>query len=89
VGIQQALFAKVFAQDGAHAIAYSVGQQIVVAALTAGTGLFAVLFIFRFRSFKEVVHAGREDRAAEKRGAAGGPGGEDATAGRSGLRERV
>jgi uncharacterized membrane protein YbhN (UPF0104 family) len=89
VGIQQALFAKVFAQDGAHAVAYSVGQQIVVAALTAGTGLFAVLFIFRFRSFKEVVHAGREDRAAEKRGVAGGPGGEDATAGRSGLRERV
>jgi len=89
VGIQQALFAKVFARDGAHAIAYSVGQQIVVAALTAGIGLFAVLFIFRFRSFKEVVHAGREDRAAEKRGVAVPPAGDGPTAGRSGLRERV
>jgi len=70
VGIQQALFAKVFKRAGANAIAYSVGQQIVIAALTTGIGLGAVLFIFRFRSFKEVIHAGRSDRAQEKRGGA-------------------
>jgi len=66
VGIQQALFVKVFSRKQALIVAYSVGQQIVIAALTAGVGLFAVLFIFRFRSFKEVIHAGRADRAQEK-----------------------
>jgi hypothetical protein len=94
-GIQQALFAKVFASK-AHGtslvVAYSVGQQIVIAVLTAGIGLFAVLFIFRFRSFKEVIHAGRADRAQEKRGPREGPG-EDGperpTEARSGPRERV
>ena len=88
VGIQQALFAKVFAHAGANAVAYSVGQQIVVAVLTAGTGLFAVAVIFRFRSFKEVIHAGRADRAQEREGVAlddpPGP-----TEARSGPRERV
>jgi len=69
VGIQQALFAKVFASTGTNAVAYSVGQQIVVAVLTAGIGLFAVLVIFRFRSFNEVIHAGRADRAQAKAGA--------------------
>ena len=91
VGIQQVLFAKVFKHAGANAIAYSVGQQIVVAVLTAGIGLFAVLFIFRFRSFKEVIHAGRSDRAGEKRGR-GAPGEEEPqapTEARRGPRERV
>ena len=94
VGIQQALFAKVFASK-AHGtslvVAYSVGQQIVVASLTAGIGLFAVLFIFRFRSFKEVIRAGRTDRAGEKRGRAA-PGEEEPdapTEARRGPRERV
>ncbi|HLW95537.1 MAG TPA: lysylphosphatidylglycerol synthase transmembrane domain-containing protein [Solirubrobacteraceae bacterium] len=88
IGIQQALFVRVFAKKKALIVAYSVGQQIVIAALTAGVGLFAVLFIFRFRSFKEVIHAGRADRAQEKRGAASEepPG---ATGVRSVPRERV
>jgi uncharacterized membrane protein YbhN (UPF0104 family) len=90
VGIQQALFAKVFAHAGANAVAYSVGQQIVVAVLTVGTGLFAVLVIFRFRSFKEVIHAGRADRAQEKDGGSGPPDDPPGpTAARRGLRERV
>lgn len=88
-GIQQALYVKVF-PHATQIVAYSVGQQIVVAVLTAGLGLFSVLFIFRFRSFKEVIHAGRADRAQEKRGA-GEPPDEEAvgrvTGARSGLRE--
>lgn len=65
VGIQQALYVKVFAHIQTRVVAYSVGQQIVIAVLTAGIGLCAVLFIFRFRSFKEVVRAGRADKAAQ------------------------
>ena len=93
VGIQQALFAKVFkSHTTSLAVAYSVGQQIVIAVLTAGIGLLAVLFIFRFRSFKEVIHAGRSDRAVEKRGGGGTPGEDDPeapTEARRGPRERV
>ena len=94
VGIQQVLFAQVFASkvhSASLVVAYSVGQQIVIAVLTAGIGLFAVLFIFRFRSFKEVIHAGRSDRAGEKRARAA-PGEEEPDApieARRGPRERV
>jgi uncharacterized protein (TIRG00374 family) len=67
-GVQQALLVKVFAGSGSTAVvaAYSVGQQIAIAAFTAAVGLFAVVFIFRFRSFKEVIHAGRASRDAER-----------------------
>jgi hypothetical protein len=34
-------------------------------------GLAAVFFIFRFRSFKEVIRAGRADEAREKERRAG------------------
>jgi uncharacterized membrane protein YbhN (UPF0104 family) len=64
-GVQQALLVKVFG-SGAVVAAYSVGQQIAIAALTFGLGLAAVVWIFRFRSFKEVIRAGREQREAEK-----------------------
>ena len=76
-GVQQALLVKVFASNAPTAVvaAYSVGQQIAIAAFTAIVGLGAVVFIFRFRSFKEVLHAGRAsreaERAAEQAGAAG------------------
>ncbi len=50
--------------------AYSVGQQIAIAAFTALVGLGAVVFIFRFRSFGEVLHAGRASREAERAGGA-------------------
>ena len=66
-GVQQALLAKVFAGTaaGGTVAAYSVGQQIAIGALTFGIGFTALVFIFRVRSFKEVVARGREDRAAE------------------------
>ncbi len=68
-GVQQALIVKVFASSGAAvAVAYSVGQQIAIAAFTATVGLGAVVFIFRFRSFREVIEAGRASREAERRG---------------------
>ncbi len=67
-GVQQALLVKVFAASAAGEVvaAYSVGQQIAIAAFTALTGLGAIVFIFRFRSFKEVLHAGRASRDAER-----------------------
>src|SRR3954449_2936554 len=64
-GVQQALLVKVFG-TGAGVAAYSVGQQIAIAALTFAIGLAAVVWIFKFRSFKEVIRAGREQRDAEK-----------------------
>jgi uncharacterized membrane protein YbhN (UPF0104 family) len=63
-GVQQALLVKVFG-TGAGVAAYSVGQQIAIAALTFCIGLASVVWIFRFRSFKEVIAAGRESRQAE------------------------
>jgi uncharacterized membrane protein YbhN (UPF0104 family) len=67
-GVQQALLVKVFSTAAPTAVvaAYSVGQQIAIAAFTALTGLGAVIFIFRFRSFKEVLYAGRASREAER-----------------------
>ncbi len=67
-GVQQALLVKVFASNASTAVvaAYSVGQQIAIAAFTASMGLGAVVFIFRFRSFKEVLYAGRASREAER-----------------------
>jgi uncharacterized membrane protein YbhN (UPF0104 family) len=67
-GVQQALLVKVFAgtASGATVAAYSVGQQIAIAAWMLSVGFLALVFIFRFRSFKEVIAAGREHRAAER-----------------------
>jgi uncharacterized protein (TIRG00374 family) len=67
-GVQQALLVKVFAGTASSATvaAYSVGQQIAIAAFTAALGLAALITIFRIRSFREVIRRGREDaRAAE------------------------
>jgi uncharacterized protein (TIRG00374 family) len=67
-GVQQALLVKVFQHSASTAVvaAYSVGQQLAIAVFTASVGLGAVVFIFRFRSFKEVLHAGRASREAER-----------------------
>jgi len=69
-GVQQALLVKVFSTSAPTAVvaAYSVGQQLAIAAFTASMGLGAVVFIFRFRSFKEVLRAGRASREAERAG---------------------
>jgi uncharacterized membrane protein YbhN (UPF0104 family) len=68
-GVQQALLVTIFhkAQDAA---AFSVGQQIATAVLTAALGFASLVLIFRFRSFREVITRGREDRRLE---AAGSP----------------
>jgi uncharacterized protein (TIRG00374 family) len=67
-GVQQALLVQVFgggALAASTVAAYSVGQQIAIGALTFGIGFAALAFIFRARSFKEVIALGREDRAQE------------------------
>jgi uncharacterized protein (TIRG00374 family) len=80
-GVQQALLVKVFATSASTTVvaAYSVGQQIAIAAFTALIGLAAVVFIFRFRSFGEVIRAGQASRDAEREAerAGGNHGSED------------
>ena len=68
-GVAQALLVKVFAgtASGATVAAYSVGQQIAIGAFAFGVGFAALFFIFRVRSFKEIIARGREDRQAEKK----------------------
>ena len=77
-GAQQALLVKVFGESavGASTVAaYSVGQQLAIAAFTFAVGFAALVFIFRVRSFKEVLARGKEQREAEaaERKAAPGP----------------
>jgi glycosyltransferase 2 family protein len=63
-GVQQALLLTIFAHSKGVA-AFSVGQQIATAALTTALGFGALVLIFRFRSFREVIQRGREHRRAE------------------------
>jgi len=67
-GVVQALLVKVFAdQASADTVAaYSVGQQVAIAAFSFAIGFIGLAAIFRIRSFKEVIRRGREDRAANK-----------------------
>jgi uncharacterized membrane protein YbhN (UPF0104 family) len=67
-GVQQALLVKVFSgtATGATVAAYSVGQQIAIAAFTFGIGFVALVWVFRIRSFKEVIAQGRAARSAEE-----------------------
>jgi uncharacterized protein (TIRG00374 family) len=69
-GVQQALLVKVFAgaATGATVAAYSVGQQIAIAAFSLGVGFAALFWVFGFRSFREVIAQGRAARAAEASG---------------------
>jgi uncharacterized membrane protein YbhN (UPF0104 family) len=71
-GVQQALLVKVFAgtATGATVAAYSVGQQIAIAAFTFCVGFGALVFIFNIRSFKQVLAQGRAARSEEAQGAA-------------------
>jgi uncharacterized protein (TIRG00374 family) len=75
-GVQQAFLVKVFAgaAPSATVAAYSVGQQIAIAGFSVALGLIALVTIFRFRSVRDVIAAGRADRAAERAGATAGPG---------------
>lgn len=65
-GVQQALLLKVFAPvaPAATVAAYSVGQQIAIAAASAAVGLAALVLIFQLRSFREGIRRGREHHAA-------------------------
>lgn len=67
-GVQQALLLKVFAGTaGASAVAaYSVGQQIAIATVSLSVGFAALVFVFGFRSFRDVLDAGREHRATDR-----------------------
>jgi uncharacterized membrane protein YbhN (UPF0104 family) len=88
-GVQQAFLVQVFAGTAAAATvaSYSVGQQIAIGAFSLALGFAALVIVFRFRSFREVIDAGRAARKAEAEGAeepAGPP-----TAGRSAPRARA
>jgi uncharacterized membrane protein YbhN (UPF0104 family) len=67
-GVQQALLVEVFGKSAGAATvaAYSVGQQVAIAAFTFAIGFGALFFVFRIRSFKEVLERGRTDRAADE-----------------------
>jgi uncharacterized membrane protein YbhN (UPF0104 family) len=62
-GVQQALLIQIF--RGASVAAFSVGQQIATTILTTALGFAALVLIFRFRSFREVIARGREHRRGE------------------------
>ena len=64
LGVQQALLLTIFA-GSSDVAAFSVGQQIATAVLSAVLGFAALLFIFRFKSFGEVIRRGREHRRQE------------------------
>ncbi len=68
-GVQQALLLTIFAHNPDVA-SFSVGQQIATAVLSGVMGFAALVLIFRFKSFREVMQRGREHRRRE---AAGGP----------------
>ena len=64
-GVQQAFLLTIFAHSPDVA-AFSVGQQVVTAVLSGALGFGALVFIFRLRSFREVIRRGREHRRREK-----------------------
>jgi uncharacterized membrane protein YbhN (UPF0104 family) len=72
-GVQQAMLVTVFAgtATGATVAAYSVGQQIAIAATMFAIGFGCIFFLFGFRRFRDIVDTGRAEREAEKKAAAG------------------
>ena len=64
-GVQQALMVSVFG-TAATVAAYSVGQEVAIAVISIAVGFIALLTIFGFRSFGDVMRAGKAHRAAEK-----------------------
>jgi len=63
-GVQQALLLTIFAHNP-YVASFSVGQQIATAVLTTACGFAALVLIFRFRSFREVIERGKADRRAD------------------------
>jgi uncharacterized membrane protein YbhN (UPF0104 family) len=62
-GVQQALLLAIF--HNANAASFSVGQQIATIVLSSALGFGALVLIFRFKSFREVMARGREHRRNE------------------------
>ena len=76
-GVVQALLASVFTAKGIASdtvAAYSVGQQVAIAAFSFAVGFVGLAAIFRIRSFKEVMRRGKADREADKAAAQGAAG---------------
>jgi uncharacterized membrane protein YbhN (UPF0104 family) len=73
-GVQQALLLAIFANNP-NIAAFSVGQQIATAVLSSALGFAALVLIFRFKSFREVLDRGREHRRQESQGAGAAPSG--------------
>jgi uncharacterized membrane protein YbhN (UPF0104 family) len=63
-GVQQALLLQIFVHNP-YVAAFSVGQQIATAMLSSALGFGALVFIFRLRSFREVMTRARAHRRAE------------------------
>jgi uncharacterized membrane protein YbhN (UPF0104 family) len=64
LGVQQALLLTIFAGNP-NIASFSVGQQIATAVLSAALGFAALVLIFRFKSFREVIERGKEHRRGE------------------------
>jgi glycosyltransferase 2 family protein len=77
-GVQQALLLTIFANNPGTA-AFSVGQQIATAVLSSALGFAALVLIFRFTSFREVMARAKEHRRREGAVAAEGAIPADAT----------
>src|SRR4029450_1323963 len=67
-GVQQAFLVKVFAGTvtASTVAAYSVAQEIAIGAFSLALGFVALVTIFRFGSFREALHAGRQARDADR-----------------------
>jgi uncharacterized membrane protein YbhN (UPF0104 family) len=63
-GVQQALLLVIFTHSPDVA-AFSVGQQIATIVLSSVLGFAALVLIFRFKSFREVMQRGKEHRRSE------------------------
>jgi uncharacterized membrane protein YbhN (UPF0104 family) len=63
-GVQQALLLTIFSHSPDVA-SFSVGQQIATAVLSSALGFGALVLIFRFKSFREVLERGRAHRRGE------------------------
>jgi uncharacterized membrane protein YbhN (UPF0104 family) len=64
IGVQQAFLLTIFASSPDKA-SFAVGQQIATVVLTTALGFAALVLIFRFKSFRDVVAHGKEHRRAE------------------------
>ncbi|HEY1511411.1 MAG TPA: lysylphosphatidylglycerol synthase transmembrane domain-containing protein [Solirubrobacteraceae bacterium] len=64
LGVQQALLLTIFAGNPA-VTSFSVGQQIATAVASAAMGFGALVLIFRFKSFREVIARGKEHRRGD------------------------